>query len=96
MVNQIITFKEYVNALSEDSVMPKTKLDKILRDREEEQTKLTEMQMEANKLNSAMNQAMAMQEQNSNEVEKIAMQGASVNDNAINMMGGNQDEMSPM
>lgn len=96
MTSQIITFKEYVNALSEDSVMPKTKLDKILRDREEEQTRLTEMQMEANQLNSAMNQVMAMQEQNSNEVEDIAMQGANVNANAMNMMGGNANEMSSM
>lgn len=96
MTSQIITFKEYVNALSEDSVMPKPKLDKILKDREEEQARLTQMQMEANQLNSAMNQVMAMQEQNGNEVEDIAMQGANVNANAMNMMGGNPNEMSSM
>ncbi|MBR6688798.1 MAG: hypothetical protein IKL68_02145 [Clostridia bacterium] len=96
MLQKLITFEEYTSALPEDSVMPKTKLEKILNDRKEKEAKLMQMQKEANQLNSAMKQAMAMQEQNSNEVENIAMQGASVNANAINMMGGNPNEMSAM
>lgn len=94
--NRFITFEEYVDSLEEDSVMQKIKLDKILRNREDKNSKLMQMQMEANQLNSAMNQAMAMQEQNSNEVEDIAMQGANVNANAMNMMGGNANEVSSM
>lgn len=94
MTSQIITFKEYVNALSEDSVMPKPKLDKILRDREEEQTRLTQIQIQADKINSAMNQAMAMQEQNGNMVNDIAMQGDNINTKLMSTMGGVQNEMS--
>ena len=96
MLQQLITFKEYVNALPEDSVMPKTKLEKILNDRDEEQQRLTQMQMEADRLNSAMNQAMAMQEQNGNMVNDIAMQGENINANAMNTMGGVPNEMPPM
>ena len=95
-MNEKITFEEYVNALYEDSVMPKPKLDKILKDREEMQARLTQMQMEADKLNSAMNQAMAIQEQNGNMVEDIAMQGENINTNAMNTMGGMPNEMPPM
>ena len=96
MLQKLITFKEYVNALPEDSVMPKTKLEKILNNRDEENQRLTQMQMEANKLNSAMNQAMAMQEQNGNMVNDIAMQGENINANAMNTMGGMPNEMSSM
>ena len=91
-----ITFEEYVEALPEGSAMPKTVLEKIITRRKENQAKLTQMQMEADRLNSAMNQAMAIQEQNGNAVEDIAMQGESINANAINAMGGNQNEMSSM
>ncbi len=95
-MNDKITFEEYVDALPQGSVMPKNVLEKIITRRKENQAKLTQMQMEADRLNSAMNQAMTMQEQNGNAVEDIAMQGESINANAINAMGGNQNEMSSM
>ena len=91
-----ITFDEYVEALPEGSVMPKNVLEKIIQTRKENQKKLTQMQIEADRINSAMNQAMTMQQQNSNGVEDIAMQGENINTNAINMIGGNQNEMSQM
>lgn len=91
-----ITFEEYVEALPQGSVMPKNVLEKIIARRKEKQAKLTQMQLEADKINSAMNQVMAMQEQNGNAVENIAMQGENINANAINTMGGNQSEMSSM
>lgn len=91
-----ITFEEYVEALPEGSVMPKNVLEKIIERRKENQAKLTQMQIEADKMNSAMNQVMAMQEQNGNAVDNIAMQGEDINTNAMNMMGGNQNEMSEM
>ena len=81
------TFEEYVDALPQGSVMPKNVLEKIIERRKENQAKLTQMQMEADRLNSAMNQAMVIQEQNGNAVEDIAMQGESINANAINAMG---------
>ena len=74
--------------------MPKNILEKIIAKRKENQAKLTEMQMEADKINSAMKQVMTMQEQQGNEVENIAMQGENINTNAMNKMGGNQSEMS--
>lgn len=91
MLKQLITFEEYVKALSEDSVMPKPKLEKILKDRKEVNQKMLQMQMEANQLNSAMNQVMQMQTDDSNAVEDIAMQGENINVNAMNAMGGNQN-----
>ena len=93
-MNDKITFEEYVEALPEGSVMPKNILEKIIAKRKENQAKLTEMQMEADKINSAMKQVMTMQEQQGNEVENIAMQGENINTNAMNKMGGNQSEMS--
>lgn len=94
MLKQLITFEEYVNALSEDSVMPKPKLEKILKDREENNRRMLEMEKQANQINGAMKQVMQMQSNNSNEVEGIAQQGEIINTNAINTMGGNQNEMS--
>ena len=91
-----ITFEEYADALPQGSVMPKNVLEKIIERRKENQEKLTQMQMEADRLNSAMNQAMAIQEENGNTVENIAMQGENINANAINAIGGNQNEMSSM
>lgn len=55
---QRITFEEYVESLPEGSVMPKNVLEQIIRKRKENEQKITEMQMEANALNSAMNQVI--------------------------------------
>lgn len=96
MLKQLITFEEYVKALSEDSVMPKPKLEKILKDRQENNKRMLEMEKQANQINGAMKQIMEMQAGNSNQVEDIAMQGENINANAMNTMGGNQNEMSPM
>lgn len=53
-----ITFEEYVESLPEGSVMPKNVLEQIIRKRKENEQKITEMQMEANALNSAVNQVI--------------------------------------
>lgn len=96
MMNQLITFEEYVKALSEDSVMPKTKLEKILKDREEAKQQIQQMQMQANALQGAMQEAMIMQEQNGNQIQQMANQAQGINDNAMAMMGGNPNEMQAM
>jgi hypothetical protein len=57
-LSQRITFEEYVESLPEGSVMPKNVLEQIIRKRKENEQKITEMQMEANALNSAMNQVI--------------------------------------
>lgn len=96
MIQKLITFEEYVKALSEDSVMPKPKLEKILKDRQENNRRILEIEKQVNQINGAMNQVMQMQTNNSNEVEGIAQQAEMINTNAMNMMGGNQNEMSSM
>ena len=45
--------------------------------------------MEADQINSAMNQVMQMQSDNSNQVEQIAQEGEII-------AGGGQNEMPPM
>ena len=55
---QKITFEEYVESLPEGSVMPKNVLEEIVRKRRENEQKITEMQMEANAMNSAMQQVI--------------------------------------
>lgn len=87
-----ITFEEYVEALPQGSVMPKNVLEKIIAKRKENQTKFTQMQIEADKLNSAMNQVMSMQQQDSDGIENIAMQGEQI----ANNVGGKSNEMSSM
>lgn len=53
-----ITFEEYVEALPEDSVMPKSVLENIIQKRKENEAKITQMQMEANALDGAMKQVI--------------------------------------
>lgn len=91
-----ITFEEYVEALPEGSVMPKDVLQKIVEKRKENQEKLTQMQIEADRMNSAMNQVMQQESNTNNDIEDIAGQGEMVNANAMDMMGGGNNEMPPM
>lgn len=57
-----ITFEEYVNALPEDSTMPKSKLKEILKTREEKNKVITDIEKQGNALNGAIEQVMAQQE----------------------------------
>ena len=59
---QHITFEEYVKALPEDATMPKTKLKEILKEREEKNRIITEIQKQGNALSSAVEQIMTEQE----------------------------------
>ena len=58
-----ITFKEYVSMLDDDSTMPKTKLEKLMKQREDEERAMMEMQKQANAINSAMEQVMTGEEE---------------------------------
>lgn len=62
LVGNFITFEEYVKALDVDSDMPKSKLEKIVNDRQEANERFTQMEMQANALKSGLDQVMAMQE----------------------------------
>lgn len=70
-----ITLEEYAKALPIDAVMDKTTLDNIIRDRQERNKKLTEIQMQANQLESAMNQVMELQGGGENEMSSMPIGG---------------------
>ncbi len=57
-----ITFEEYINALPEDSTMPKSKLKEILKTREEKNKVITDIEKQGNALNGAIEQVMTQQE----------------------------------
>jgi len=74
-MNDKITFDEYVESLPADAVMPKATLEKIVTRRKENQQRLTQMQMEANQLSSAMNQVMELQGGGMNEMSTMQTSG---------------------
>lgn len=76
-----ITFEEYVNALPEDSTMPKTKLKEILKTREEKNKIITGIEKQGNALNGAIEQAMIQQEQQNQQQTGITPVEANVIDN---------------
>lgn len=89
-----ITFEEYVEALPSHSAMPKDKLQKIIKKREEVKKQI---QMQAEEANNQMNQIQqALQQRqfeqdiNNNDIDNIQTQGNSqIND----MLGGVQNAM---
>ena len=80
MTSNYITFKEYVKALDDDAMMNKPKLERILKDREEEEREMQKIQMQANVLNSAIGQVMEQESIDSTdkEIDNIANQGNSL------------------
>ena len=74
-----ITFDEYVEALDTDSVMPKVKLENILKKRKEAQQQIDALEQQA----QVMKNQMQMQMNNRNEIENIAMQGNQIIDQAM-------------
>lgn len=86
LTNQFITFEEWVKSLDDDSMINKPKLEKLLKDREEQEKQIQEIQMEANQLNSAMNQVMEEENQmaTDNEIANIANQGESIAQGGMN------------
>lgn len=76
-----ITFEEYVNALPEDSTMPKTKLKEILKSREEKNKIITEIEKQGNALNGALEQVMIQQEQQNQQQTGITPEEANMVDN---------------
>lgn len=61
LIRGIITFEEYVESLPEDSSMPKPTLELIIRKRKEARQQITEMQQQANAINSAIQQEVINQ-----------------------------------
>ena len=89
-MNGKITFEEYVESLPADAVMPKATLEKIEAKRKENAQKLMGLQMQANVLDSAMNQAMELQGGGQNDVssmpiDRTVSQGSQEQPNEIAM-----------
>jgi len=74
-----ITFDEYVESLDADSVMPKVKLEGILKKRKEAQEQINMMEQQA----MFMKNQAQMQMQNQNEIENIANAGNNLINQAI-------------
>lgn len=95
MMQNKITFEEYVDALEQDSVMPKTKLEKILKKREENNRKIQQMQMEANKGQAMLEQQMLLDSKQEEDNQYNDMQSEADNqyNDLINIVGGENSEM---
>lgn len=96
MLNEKITFEEYVEALDEDSVMPKQKLEKILKTREENQEKMLEMQKQAQEKQAMLERQIIADEKQANnqEFDNMDSQANQKYNNLVNVVtGGSQNEM---
>lgn len=93
MINQKITFEEYVEALEQDSVMPKQKLEKIIKAREEKNAQMLTMQMEAEQRQAELERQVIADEQASaeNEFTNMQEQANQGYNNLVNMVEGDQD-----
>ena len=74
-----ISFEEYVDSLDADSVMPKVKLENILKKRKEAQQQIDAIEQQA----QAMQNQAQMQMQNQSEIEQIASAGANMINQAV-------------
>ena len=66
-----ISFEEYVESLDADSVMPKTKLENIIKKRSEAQKQIDMIEQQAEQIKNSQQMQMV----NANEIESIANQG---------------------
>ena len=77
-----INFEEFVNALPQDSAMPKAELKQILKEREEKERIFNEIEKAGNALNSAMQQVMEQQEMNNVEQTGVTPEEVNIVNNA--------------
>ncbi len=70
--SQLISLDEYVNALDDDSVMPKQKLQEILKTRQEKESEIQQMKLQANNLINSANRVVDTADQ-MNQVQTTAM-----------------------
>lgn len=85
-----ITFEEYVEALEEDSVMPKAKLEKILKKREEKMQQIQSMEMQANEEQARLEQQMILEQRQQMDDEYNSMQSQAEGqyNELVNALGG--------
>lgn len=74
-MNQIITFEEFVDALPEGSVMSKATLENILQKRKETEQRITDIELQADAINSAKNMIMYEEGEKGSEVSTMQTGG---------------------
>jgi hypothetical protein len=94
MMNEKITFDEYVEALPDDSVMPKYVLEKIMRKRQENQARIDEMQMQAQQMQAQVQQALQNRDNVENSINDIEGQANGVQEQLLQSIGGGNNDMS--
>lgn len=95
LVQGMITFEEYVDALDEKSVMPKVKLEKILEDRKVKQAQIQQMEMQTQQVQAGLEQQLAMDEQRQMDNQINDMQAGADNqyNQLVSAIGGNENAM---
>ena len=88
MMQQLITFEEYVEALPENSVMPKHTLQNTLKKRQEKQAKIDQMQIQAQQMQSALEQQMRQQENTDRAIADIENQANVAQEEVLAQIGG--------
>ena len=89
-----ITFEEYVEALDDDSAMPKKKLEALLQKREENRRRIELMQQQMQQQQRKIEDAIKMKQSSNNaEIENIQSQMADMTNNVI---GGATNEMQQL
>lgn len=96
MTAEKITFEEYVEALPEDSVMPKYVLQNILKKRKEKQRIIDQMQIQAQQMQSQLQQAMMQQDNTMSSIDNIQNQANTTQQQLMQQLGGGANELSEM
>lgn len=96
MTAEKITFEEYVEALPEDSVMPKYVLQNILKKRQEKQKIIDQMQIQAQQMQAKLQKAMMQQDNTMSSIENIQNEANGMQQQLIQQLGGGANELSQM
>lgn len=87
MMAGIITFEEYIEALPDYAVMPKYTLENIIKKRQENQAKIDQMQIQAQQMQSALEQQMKQQEDVDMAIADIENQANAEQEQVLSQIG---------
>ena len=87
MMAEKITFEEYIEALPDYAVMPKYTLENIIKKRQENQAKIDQMQIQAQKMQSALEQQMKKQEDVDMAIADIENQANTTQEQVLSQIG---------
>lgn len=88
MQQGMITFEEYVEALPDDSVMPKYILEKIIKQRKEKQAQIDQMNQEAQAMQAQLQQDMQSRNQAMESIEGIQGMADNTQQELVGQLGG--------